>query len=264
MAGAQTKIIWNGQGPIDFGIYDPVNGSAASGYMTGLYPVGCGNRTLSVSLDTETNQIAESCSGQRLTLAELPGAKSMSVTLTMVQFDARTLARALMGDAVETAAGTVTGELLPQLVAGDIFYLKHPRVSSVVIVDSTGSPITYVAGTHYVVDDADHGRCRLIAHPASHVDPVKASYSHEASVNMATFSKANVETAIAFSGVNSFGQKGRLIIPRTSLKLSGDFGWITDGGASELTLSGQALYASELQNDSVYGGFARVTLMPDL
>lgn len=264
MAGAQTKIIWNGQGPIDFGVYDPVNGSAASGYMTGLYPVGCGNRTLTVSLDTETNTLTESCSGQRLTLAELPGAKSMSVTLTMGQFDARTLARALMGDAVEVAGSTVTGEVLPLLAAGDIFYLKHPRVSSVVITDSTGTPITYVAGTHYEVLDADHGRCRLIAHPGSHIEPVKAAYSYADSVNMAAFSKSNVETAIAFSGVNSFGQKGRLIIPRTSLKLSGDFGWLTDGGASELTLSGQALYAAELQADPVYGGFARVTLMPDL
>ena len=40
----------------------------------------------------------------------------------------------------------------------DYFFLKHPRVSSVVVEDSTATPITYVQGTHYVVDDADHGR----------------------------------------------------------------------------------------------------------
>lgn len=261
-----TKIIWNGQGPIDLGIYDPTNGVAESGYVTSVYQVGCGSRTLTTNLSTETNALTESCTGQALTLAELPGAKRMAVSLTLVQFDARTLARALLGEAILVPGDSVTEEPLPLLVAGDIFYLKYPRISSLVIEDSDGgSPVTYVADTHYKILDKDQGRCQLIAHPSAHTEPLKADYSYAESINIAMFSKTNVETAIIFSGMNSFGQKGRLIIPKTNLKLEGDFGWLTaPGSASELTMSGQALFAPELQNDSVYGGFARLDLMTDL
>ena len=113
----------------------------------------------------------------------------------------------------------------------DYFFLKHPRVSSVVVEDSTATPITYVQGTHYVVDDADHGRCRLLAHPAApaplHAEPLKVDYEYEGFVNIAAFSKTNVEKGIIFSGVNGDGQKGRVIIPRISLAIDGGFGWIS-------------------------------------
>ena len=72
-----------------------------------------------------------------------------------------------------------------------------------------------------------------------------------------------MERGIIFSGVNGDGQKGRLIIPRISLAMTGDFGWITDE-ASELTLGGQALYVPELQSDADFGPFMRIDLMPDL
>ncbi|GHU13427.1 hypothetical protein AGMMS50225_23410 [Betaproteobacteria bacterium] len=68
-----------------------------------------------------------------------------------------------------------------------------------------------------------------------------------------------MERGIIFDGVNGDGQKARLIIPRAALTLNGDFSWI---GSEEvtLTLSGTALYVSELESDDDYSGFARVTL----
>ncbi|GAB1382567.1 hypothetical protein MASR1M50_08860 [Burkholderiales bacterium] len=54
-------------------------------------------------------------------------------------------------------------------------------------------------GTHYVVDDADHGRCRLLAHPAApdplHAEPLKVDYAYAGYINIAAFSKTNVERA---------------------------------------------------------------------
>ena len=259
-----TSMIWNGQGPIHIGTYDPVNGRPEMGYLTGLYSVGCGNRTLTATPARETTTINESCSGQRLTLKEMETSKSLTVALEMVQFDGRTLAQAFYGAAVVKPTGTVTDEVLAQMEPGDYFFLKNPRSDSVVIEDSTaGTPITYVEGTHYEVSDADHSRYRLLAHPATHVEPVKVDYAHAGYVNISAFSKTNVERGIIFSGVNGDGQKGRMIIPRISLAMTGDFGWITDE-ASELTLGGQALYVPELQSDADFGPFMRIDLMPDL
>lgn len=263
-ASSSTSMIWNGQGPVHMGIYDPIKGRPEMGFLTNLYSVGCGNRTLTATPARETSTLTESCSGQRLTLKEIETSKSLQVQLSMVQFDSRTLARAFFGAAVEKPGGTVTDEQLAELAEGDYAFLKFPRVKSVVLEDSAApSPATYVEGTHYKVDDADHGRLRLLAHPASHVEPVKASYEYEGFINIAAFSRANVEMGIIFSGINGDGQKVRVIIPRVSLAMNGDFGWISDE-ASELSLSGQALYVAELQSDALFGPFMRIDTMPDL
>ncbi len=261
MTLASKSIIWNGQGPVHIGTYDPVNGRPEMGFLTNLYSVGCGNRTLTATPARETTTIPESCSGQRLTLKELETGKSLAIGLEMVQFDSRTLASAFYGAAVVKAAGTVTDEVLAELQPGDYFFLKNPRSSSVVIEDDAATP--YVEGTHYQVDDADHSRYRLIEHPAAHVEPLKVDYEYAGFVNIAAFSKTNVERGIIFSGVNGDGQKVRVIIPRISLVMSGDFGWISDE-ASPITLGGQALYVPELNSDSEFGPFMRIDTMPDL
>ncbi|QIL81788.1 hypothetical protein G7047_19100 [Diaphorobacter sp. HDW4A] len=264
MTLASTSMIWNGQGPVMIGTYDPVKGRPEMGFLTNLYGVGCGNRTLTATPARETSTIKESCSGQRLTLKEQETGKSLTVSLSMVQFDGRTLAQSFFGDAVVKPAGTVTAERLAELQIGDYFFLKNPRSSDVVIEDSTAvTPLVYVEGTHYEISDADHSRYRLLAHPATHVEPMLVDYSYAGYVNIAAFSKTNVEKGIIFSGINGDGQKVRLIIPRISLAMNGDFGWISDE-ASELTLGGQALYVPELQSDADFGPFMRIDVMPDL
>lgn len=264
MSLANTPMIWNGQGPIMIGTYDPNKGREEMGFLTNLYSVGCGNRTFTTTPGRETEIIPESCSGQRLPLKEMETGKSLAVALEMVQYDGRTLARGFYGDAIEKPAGTVTGERLTELAVGDYFTLKHPRSSSVVIEDSTaGTPLVYVEGTHYEIRDPDHSLYRLLEHPATHVEPVLVDYAHAAYLNIAAFSKTNVERGIIFFGVNGDGQKGRVIVPRISLALSGDYGWLANT-ASPLTLGGQALYVPELANSSEYGPFMRIDLMPDL
>lgn len=256
------SIIWNGQGPVMIGTYDPENGTPEMGYLTNLYSVGCGNRTLTTTPSREVKKLKESCSGQRLDLKEIETSKSLEVTLEMFQVEGRTLATAFLGEAVVKAAGTVTSEVLPELAAGDYFFLKHPKVSSVVIEDSTsGTPLAYVEGTHYVVESADHGRCRLIAHPAAHVEPVKVDYAYATYANIAAFSAAGVERGLIFSGVNGDGQHARVIIPRISMAMSGDWSWIGDEEAT-LTLGGSALYVAALQSDPDFGPFMKIDALP--
>lgn len=261
MSLASTSIIWNGQGPVHIGTFDPVRGRPENGFLVDVYSVGCGNRTLTATPSRETTTLKESCSGQRLTLKELETSKSLNVSLSMVQFDSRTLASAFFGAALVRPAGAVTDEQLPPLEADGYVFLKYPRVSSVVIEDANGT--AYVEGTHYRIDDADHGRIRLLEHPAGHQEPLTVDYQYASSVNIAAFSRTNVEKGIIFSGINGDGQKVRVIIPRISLAMSGDFNWISDE-PSELTLGGEALYVPELQSDADFGPFMRIDTMPDL
>jgi len=159
--------------------------------------------------------------------------------------------------------------VLPELAPGDYFTLRHPKASSIVIEDSTAvTPLVYVENTHYVIEDADHARCRLIAHPAgrliahpaAHVEPVKVDYAYGEYTNVAAFSSNSVERGIIFNGVNDDGQKARIIIPRISLAMGGDFAWIGDAEAS-LQLSGEALFVTEMESDADFGGFMRISLM---
>ena len=260
---ASTSIIWNGQGPVLIGTFDPVNGTPEMGYLTDIYSVGCGNRTLTATPSRETETLKESCSGQRLTLKEIETSKSLNVSLSMVQFDSRTLAQAFFGAAAVQDGGTVTDEILPELHEGDYFSTKHPRASSIVIEDSGATPITLVEGEHYEVSDADHGRCRLLKLPDGATMPLKMDYEYAGYVNIAAFSRTNVERGIIFNGINGDGQKVRVTIPRISLAMSGDFPWIGDS-AGELTLGGEALYVQQLQGDPLYGPFMRIDTMPDL
>ena len=255
------RMIWDGQGPVFLGKYDPDNGTPEMGFLTGLYQVGCGTRTLTTTPSIESTTISESCTGERLPLAEIPGPKKLAVSLSMQQFDGRTLAKAFGAEHVEKDAGTVTDEVLPLLNPGDYFFLKNPKVSSVVIEDSASTPTQYVEGTHYTLEDADHGRCKLLDHPTSHEEPVKADYEYAAYGNIAAFSATKVMTGIIFNGVNQEGQKSRVIIPRIKLTMGGDFSWISDEAAS-LELSGGAMYVPELYGDADFGQFMRVDALP--
>lgn len=255
------NMMWDGQGPVMIGRFDPVNGTPAMGYLVDVYRIGCGTSALTTSLSVEKKIIKESCSGQRLALKERETAKQLEVKLDMIQFSGRTLGIALYGDAVVTNSGTVTDEALPTLKAGDYFVTRHPDVSSLVIEDSTAlTPLVYVAGTHYEVEDAKHGRCRLIAHPAGHVEPLKMDYSYGEYTNIPAFTKSGVERGILFSGINGDGQRARILIPRISLAPNGDFSWIAEEEAT-LSLSGQALYVDQLATDADFGPFMRVDLI---
>jgi len=251
------KMIWSGQGPVEIGVFDTANGTAAMGYLTKLREVGCSTRTLTTTLSQEKKAINETCSGNRLKLASLPGAKSMEVQLELVEFNGPMFAAALFGTIDEHAASTVTAERLPTLTVGDTFFLKHPGASSIVIEDSTGTPVELDEGVHYEILSAAHGTARLLS-VAGITQPLFVDYSYAKYESMAAFSQpGTVERGIVFSGINHDGRKARLIIPRIDLMMDGDFSWITDEEAT-LTFKGEVLYVPSLSGDTLYGSFARV------
>ena len=48
-ANVSTPIIWNGQGPVHIGTYDPVNVRADMGFLVNLSIVDCVNRTITAT-----------------------------------------------------------------------------------------------------------------------------------------------------------------------------------------------------------------------
>lgn len=256
------QMIWSGQGPILFGDYDAVNGTPEMGYLVNLRRIGCGNRTLTTTPGRETKTLKESCSGQRLDIAELETSKSLRVKLDMFMFDRNMLAAAFFGASVLKAAGTVTDEVLPTVEPDDYVILKHPKASSIVIEDSTPvTPITLVEGTHYAVESADHSRIKIISLPVGVVHPLKVDYSYGEYGNIAAFSATNVRKGVIFSGKNQDGDTARVIVPRISFGMSGDFPWIGDEEAV-LSLEGPAFFVPELENDPDYGPFMRIDALP--
>jgi len=257
------KIIWDGQGPVFIGTYDPVQGTPEMGYLSGLYRIGCGTRTLTTSLTRETKKIKESCSGQRLDLMEIETGKSLEIKLELVEFDRRTLAAAFFGKDIVQTAGSVTGEKLPPVAQGDYIFLKHPRADNILISDSdTSAPTVLTENTHWRWDSQKHGAILILDVPTGITLPLQVSYDHESHVSIGAFSASKVQRGLIFTGTNQRGQTARVVLPRLSLGMDGDFSWIGDEESS-LSLSGSALYVPELAADASWGGFMRIDALPE-
>lgn len=254
-------MIWAGQGPVYFGTYDATAGTPEMGYLTNLFKVGCANSVLTTTPKRETKTIKESCSGQRLDIAEIETGKSLEVKLDMHQFDQATLARAFFGQASSQVAGTVTAEAFPAgLTAGGYVFLKRPGASAIVLTDSAAGPTTLIEGTHYKVVDAAQGVIQMLD-VATLTQPIKAAYAYAAYGNVAAFTATSVKTGILFTGINQDGDRARVVIPKVSLAMSGDFSWIGNE-ESVLSLQGMAFYVPELAADPLFGPFLRIDALP--
>jgi hypothetical protein len=256
------QLVFTGQGPIFMGDYDATNGQAAQGYLTNLKRIGCGNRTLKISMTREKGKIPESCSGQALTLKTWTKRQEAMVTLEMVQFSRDELAIGLYGTSASVAGSTVTGETFPTVAVGNYVHTKYPGVSSVVVKDSAGTPATLVADTDYKVDSAAHGRIQILDLGA-YTQPFKADYAYAAHGRVTAFTGAATRKGIVFDGVNVAEGNApvRVIVPLIDFDPTKDFNWLSQDEVT-LTLEGEILYADALSADSAWGPFFKVDALP--
>lgn len=210
-----------------------------------------------VELTTESETRRESYSGQRLTSATLQTSTDANLTLTLNYFTAENLALGLYGEANEVAAGSVTDEVLPDdLVNGDIVILEHGNVSSLVITDSAGSPVTVDTGD-YALDSAEGGVVRIID-IASYTQPFKASYSHAAHVDVAMFTAPAPERFLFLDGINTLdGSRVRVELYRVKFNPASNVPLINEG-FGQLELTGAALFDPDAALDTDLGGFGRI------
>jgi hypothetical protein len=212
-----------------------------------------------VSLQTEAEDQKESYSGNRLTSARLQKGNTANVALTLNWASGKNLALGLYGTELAVSSGTATAEVLPTVAVGDYVVLQHGGVSSVVVTDSAGSPVTLTPGTHYDVDSANGGVLK-IKNLGSFTQPLKAAYTYTASADVTMFTSAPPERYLFLDGKNTVdGSPVRLRLYKVRFDPSSSIPCINDG-FGQLELSGSVLYDSEAAADANLGGFGKLEM----
>lgn len=145
----------------------------------------------------------ESYSGLKSKVRSIVLGNEMTLSGTLHQLNADTLADLLGGVVTTVAGGAVTGEDLGTVVAGDIIKLDYPGVSSLVVTDSLGTPAT-IAATHYDSSELAFGSFEFLSLPSSPAPtmPLKAAYSYAGHKQVAFLASALPELEFRYEGVN--------------------------------------------------------------
>lgn len=226
--------------------------SLASGY------VAVGDCEITATMETENREV--------MSLADVLGTMtdryptSVKVNLKMIFREVTTanIARALLGTVVSVSSGTVgTGarESFSNLAVGDVIPLRNMDVSIVAGVDSTGSPVTLVAGTHFEVWNAKAGLLRILS-LSGLTQPLKFDYTFGAHTAVPALNRNPVEYAVLANiyNIGKTSERGRLLVHRVQLNPPDEMAFIADKMA-ELSIDGSILKHDTLYSDSKLGGY---------
>lgn len=256
-----AKQYFNGQGKIYIGARDSNGNPLAMKYL-GNCP------EFKFSLDESVLEHKESTSGLRLTDLRLSTELTAATSMTLEQLDAENLNLLLFGASVTQATTAVTAETLlgsDTPTVGDTFLLASQNVAALVITDSTGSPITLVAGTNYEANLAT-GQVTLLDVTTSgpFTGPLKAAYTRTgATVRTKLFGTAAQEYWLRFSGVNTAvsGSPAVMVdLYRVRLSPTQDMGLITDDVA-QFALEGSVLADVTKTQGGDFGQFGRMVML---
>jgi hypothetical protein len=211
-------------------------------------------------MEIQTSEHTESFSGQRLPYGRMTTKKSANTTLTLFEMRPEVLALALYANRVETVAGTVTAETLPDdLAVGDLTVLDHPMVSGLVLTDSTGTPVTLDEGEDYALENPTSGLVRILD-TSGFTQPFKAAYSYASVTDTLILTTTPPERWVQMVGVNTLNDEPVIVDlyrvrfePASQLPLHNE-----EFGSFEL--SGSLLVDAALAANANLGGFGRVRL----
>lgn len=174
---------------------------------------------------------------------------SMSFNIKERRIDALTAALQAVVETV--AAATVTGEAHTASNVGSIAFLKHQKVSNVVIEDSTtGTAQPLAEGVDYKVD-ADYGRIEMLTD--GFVQPLNVGYDYgEVTIIKPMTSKVD-HYEVRVEGLNKVGQKDKQLIEVYKFKPDPvDTLDVLNESFSELTLEGNCLYDASDDREASY------------
>lgn len=247
---------FSGQGRVFIGSRD-TNGSPAGLTFVGNVP------DLKVSLSVDTIEHQESQSGQRLTDLQLIRTKKGEFACTLEEWIQSNLELALYGSSTAVTSGTVTSELLPNpITLGSLNLLSKQNVSSVVIKDSSGTPLTLPA-TQYTVNEK-HGS--LIINDKTtggpYIEPFKVDYSYGAANVTAMFTQPLPERWVRFEGLNTADANSEVVIDlyRVAINPAKDLS-VIGNDLMKFELSGQVLADLTKSAAGEFGQFGRVILL---
>jgi hypothetical protein len=247
---------FSGQGRVYIGARD-INGNAAGLKFVGNVP----DLKLALSVDTLEHQ--ESQSGQRLTDLQLIKTKKGEFSCTLEELLQANLELALYGSTTAGVSGTVTAEVLANVIApGSLYLLSHQNVSSVVVKDSTGSPKT-LSPSQYTVN-AKHGSISIndVTTGAPYVEPYKVDYSYGAVNATAMFTQPLPERWVRFEGLNTADSNREVVIDlyRVAINPAKDLS-VIGNDLMKFELSGQVLADLTKSATGAFGQFGRIILL---
>lgn len=193
---AQNETYFYGQGKVKLAIIKP-DGSLEPWRWIGDVS------SLSFGMEEETIAHRESYSGNKTKVREWHHSPEMKLEATLHSLDVDNLTLFTQGTATSAIAGSVTGEALPNnLVEGSVVTLAHPGVSSLVITDSAGSPVT-LDPKHYALE-AGYGNVEILSLPSPPpTQPFKAAYQYAATKQVTFLSAAaRPNVAVRYEGIN--------------------------------------------------------------
>lgn len=157
--------------------------------------------TLELSVDKEEKQ--ESFSGGRGLYGTMTKKRAGRLTGTFDEWNLKNLALGMYSTALAIASSSVTGEPLPaDLAIGDLFSLKYPYASSVVITDSAGTPVT-VPNTAYGKFAHNDRMFQVKSDLSTFTEPLVAAYTYAAQEGLEIFSTEPEELYLIFDGINT-------------------------------------------------------------
>lgn len=214
---------------------------------------------LSISLKTDVIEHYESQSGQRAVDLRLVKQKSATVMLTIEEFTKENLALALYGNHITGSGGSVTDEIVggSAPVVGDRYFLAHPKVSALTIVDSAATPATLAAGTHYTADE-DFGAIQFLD-ITGFTAPFKASYTFGAVTEIGIFTQPLPERYLRLEGVNTAASNAKVLVElyRVAFDPLKKLDFISND-LNKFELEGSLLADPTKPYDAVLGQFGRI------
>ncbi len=214
---------------------------------------------LKLSLKTDVLEHYESQTGQRSLDHRMVKQKSATVNLTIEEFTKENLALALYGNHVVGTPGTVTAEPVGGAtpIAGDRYFLAHPKVSTLVVVDSAGTPATLVLGTNYTAD-LDFGALQFLD-TTGFTAPFKASYAYGVATEIGIFTQALPERFLRLEGINTAQGNAKVLVElyRVAFDPLKEISFISDE-YNKFELEGSLLADTTKPFDAVLGQFGRI------
>ncbi|RIJ86639.1 hypothetical protein RSP822_09105 [Ralstonia solanacearum] len=221
---------------------------------------------LKLSLKTDVLEHYESQSGQRTLDHRMVKQKSATINLTIEEFTRDNLALALYGNHVTSDGGLVNDEPVggEQPLAGDRYFLAHPKVSKLVIKDSSAKPATLAAGVDYTAD-VDFGSIQFLrlddgaTPPVPYVRPFKASYAFGTVTEIGIFTQPLPERYLRLEGLNTAQGNAKVLVElyRVAFDPLKELALISDD-YNKFEMEGSLLADATKPVDAVLGQFGRI------
>lgn len=221
-----------------------------------------GNQTqLKLSIESDKMEKYETKTGKRQKVFEMTKTRGVNLEMVLDEQKREDIALAFQAQMNSTQAESVADSIIGDTLAvGDVVKLDGFNLTDLVITDSTSSPVTADADTHYEVNE-QYGTVKILSLDGL-TQPLKASYMTGETETTVLFTLPDdAEYYMLFEGINSTNDK-RLALElwRFKPEVQGEMDFINEE-TGEISINGSALADPQKNNDPKLGGFGRIVYL---